>query len=138
MKTATRQYAKRQVKWIKSKLLPAVHSLQDVEDVTVVLLDASGEPSLFSLRIHGADLSLDRSLAMAEERQRAGSRISQQFGYFSPLFSYICAHNRSTLDFLDRRPLPNPLALSSTAALHLAPPQAEEWACLTLCLLDRS
>jgi len=44
MKTATRQYAKRQVKWIKSKLLPAVHSLQDADDVTVVFLDASGEP----------------------------------------------------------------------------------------------
>ena len=43
MKVATRQYAKRQVKWIKSKLLPAVHKLEDSGDVTVVLLDASGE-----------------------------------------------------------------------------------------------
>ncbi|GAA5949266.1 hypothetical protein JCM3765_003349 [Sporobolomyces pararoseus] len=41
MKIATRQYAKRQVKWIKSKLLPAVHKLEDSGDVTVVLLDAS-------------------------------------------------------------------------------------------------
>lgn len=42
MKTSTRQYAKRQVKWIKSKLLPAVRKLEDQSDVTVVLLDASG------------------------------------------------------------------------------------------------
>jgi len=63
---------------------------------------------------------------MAEERQRAGSQISQQSIYFSPLFSSMPAHNRSTLDFLDRRPLPDPLALSSNAAFHLAPPQAEE------------
>ncbi|GAA5879550.1 hypothetical protein JCM16303_003248 [Sporobolomyces ruberrimus] len=41
MKVATRQYAKRQVKWIKSKLLPAVHKLENPEDVVVVLLDAS-------------------------------------------------------------------------------------------------
>ncbi|CEQ42808.1 SPOSA6832_04660, partial [Sporobolomyces salmonicolor] len=41
MKTSTRQYAKRQVKWIKSKLLPAVRKLEDQSDVTVVLLDAS-------------------------------------------------------------------------------------------------
>ncbi|GAA5841632.1 hypothetical protein JCM3766R1_006795 [Sporobolomyces carnicolor] len=42
MKTATRQYAKRQVKWIKSKLLPAVHQLGDAApEVTVALLDAS-------------------------------------------------------------------------------------------------
>ncbi|GAA5932151.1 tRNA dimethylallyltransferase [Sporobolomyces koalae] len=41
MKTATRQYAKRQVKWIKSKLLPAVHALEVPGEVTVVLLDAS-------------------------------------------------------------------------------------------------
>ncbi|GAA5905356.1 tRNA dimethylallyltransferase [Sporobolomyces salmoneus] len=41
MKTATRQYAKRQVKWIKSKLLPAVHKLEESGAVTVVLLDAT-------------------------------------------------------------------------------------------------
>ncbi|GAA5891416.1 hypothetical protein JCM6882_004687 [Rhodosporidiobolus microsporus] len=41
MKVSTRQYAKRQVKWIKSKLLPAVRKLEDQGEVTVVLLDAS-------------------------------------------------------------------------------------------------
>lgn len=41
MKLSTRQYAKRQVKWIKMKLLPAVRKLGG-EDVTIVLLDATG------------------------------------------------------------------------------------------------
>ncbi|GAA5821382.1 hypothetical protein JCM11251_004597 [Rhodosporidiobolus azoricus] len=41
MKVSTRQYAKRQVKWIKSKLLPAVRKLENDDGVTVVLLDAS-------------------------------------------------------------------------------------------------
>ncbi|GAA5974200.1 hypothetical protein JCM11641_003322 [Rhodosporidiobolus odoratus] len=41
MKVSTRQYAKRQVKWIKSKLLPAVRKLEKPSEVTVVLLDAS-------------------------------------------------------------------------------------------------
>lgn len=45
MKASTRQYAKRQVQWIKNKLLPVVRDAG--EDVTVVLLDATGEPALF-------------------------------------------------------------------------------------------
>ncbi|ORY79368.1 IPP transferase-domain-containing protein [Leucosporidium creatinivorum] len=40
MKISTRQYAKRQVKWIQQKLLPAVRKLEE-KDVTVVLLDAT-------------------------------------------------------------------------------------------------
>jgi tRNA dimethylallyltransferase len=42
MKLSTRQYAKRQVVWIKSKLIPAVEKLGNHE-VTIVLLDATGE-----------------------------------------------------------------------------------------------
>lgn len=42
MKASTRQYAKRQVQWIKNKLLPAVRESDG--EVTVVLLDATGEP----------------------------------------------------------------------------------------------
>lgn len=45
MKASTRQYAKRQVQWIKNKLLPVVRDAGD--DITVVLLDATGEPALF-------------------------------------------------------------------------------------------
>lgn len=45
MKISTRQYAKRQVKWIQQKLLPAVRKLEE-KDVTVVLLDATGAARL--------------------------------------------------------------------------------------------
>ena len=41
MKASTRQYAKRQVKWITGKLLPEVRKGKKGE-VTVVLLDATG------------------------------------------------------------------------------------------------
>lgn len=42
MKSSTRHYAKRQVKWIKTKLLPEVRASGNGE-VEVFLLDASGE-----------------------------------------------------------------------------------------------
>ncbi|GAA5866194.1 hypothetical protein JCM1840_005107 [Sporobolomyces johnsonii] len=86
IKTSTRQYAKRQVKWIKSKLLPAVRKLEDQSEVTVVLLDAS-------------------DLARWNEtvRDPAVDLLNQ---------------------FLDRRPLPDPLTLSPSAALHLAVPES--------------
>lgn len=50
MKISTRQYAKAQIKWIRIKLLPAIRELEDRNDVTVVLLDATGKLSLSSLR----------------------------------------------------------------------------------------
>lgn len=62
MKASTRQYAKRQVQWIKNKLLPVVR--ESGGEVTVVLLDATGEPVLFArspcLGLH----DVRRSLAM--------------------------------------------------------------------------
>lgn len=54
MKLSTRQYAKRQVKWIKQKLLPAVRKLGG-EDVTIVLLDATGASCAFRLVWEEAD-----------------------------------------------------------------------------------
>ncbi|ORZ25959.1 IPP transferase-domain-containing protein [Absidia repens] len=41
MKAATRRYAKRQVQWIRNKLLPTVWNAQQQNDVMVYLLDAS-------------------------------------------------------------------------------------------------
>ncbi|SCV74159.1 BQ2448_6591 [Microbotryum intermedium] len=41
MKISTRQYAKKQVKWIKSKLLPAIKELENPNEATIVLLDAT-------------------------------------------------------------------------------------------------
>ncbi|GAA5910294.1 hypothetical protein JCM8208_003499 [Rhodotorula glutinis] len=95
MKTSTRQYAKRQVKWIRGKLLPAVRD--EVEratregregegDVVVVLLDAT---DLSKWRVNVRDPAVD------------------------------LLHK-----FLDGAPLPDPRTLSPAAAAHLAPPSS--------------
>lgn len=53
MKQSTRQYAKRQVSWIRNKLLPAVYAAnassgEEIEPVTpVYLLDATGQLMVF-------------------------------------------------------------------------------------------
>lgn len=48
MKTGTRQYAKRQIRWLRNKLLPAIYSANSGGDhaaplVPVYLLDATGK-----------------------------------------------------------------------------------------------
>ncbi|GAA5851464.1 hypothetical protein JCM9279_001075 [Rhodotorula babjevae] len=94
MKTSTRQYAKRQVKWIRGKLLPAVRDEaararaqgEEDEDVVVVLLDAT---DLSKWRDNVRDPAVD------------------------------LLHK-----FLDGAPLPDPASLSPAAAAHLAPPSS--------------
>lgn len=63
MKISTRQYAKRQVKWIKKKLLPAVRE-QSEPDVVVYLLDATGESELL-----GCDLYLCQLMSWTDLSQ---------------------------------------------------------------------
>lgn len=51
MQLGTRQYARRQIKWVRNKLLPAIYKLWEAEDsesvedrsVHIYLLDATGE-----------------------------------------------------------------------------------------------
>lgn len=44
MKVSTRQYAKRQTKWIRNKLLPTVNHVSKSDDnVVLYLLDATGK-----------------------------------------------------------------------------------------------
>ena len=44
MKISTRQYAKRQISWIRNKLIPAVNAANSLETVApLYLLDATGE-----------------------------------------------------------------------------------------------
>lgn len=47
MKSATRRYAKRQVQWIRNKLLPIVAKSKDVD---IYLLDATGTSTLDVLK----------------------------------------------------------------------------------------
>ena len=46
MKISTRQYAKRQISWIRNKLIPAVESANSQDCIApLYLLDATGEPN---------------------------------------------------------------------------------------------
>lgn len=58
MKSATRRYAKRQVQWIRNKLLPIVAKSKDVD---IYLLDATGTENRMGL-CH------ERSLLIGESR----------------------------------------------------------------------
>jgi len=58
MKTANRQYAKRQTSWIRNKLLPAVRASKAAEGgkrAEVYLLDATGLNSIHFTRNYGTD-----------------------------------------------------------------------------------
>jgi tRNA dimethylallyltransferase len=46
MKTSTRQYSRKQISWIRNKLLPAIHATNAQETtVPIYLLDATGKIS---------------------------------------------------------------------------------------------
>jgi tRNA dimethylallyltransferase len=62
MQLGTRQYARRQIKWIRNKLIPAVH--EQSGDVCVYLLNATGEGNLSRICLRsrpGADGDSDLS-----------------------------------------------------------------------------
>jgi tRNA dimethylallyltransferase len=61
MKYGTRQYAKRQIRWLRNKLLPAIYSASGGGDhgsalLPVYLLDATGKVAVFAHHISGSDL----------------------------------------------------------------------------------
>jgi tRNA dimethylallyltransferase len=46
MKLSTRQYSRRQISWIRNKLLPAVYATNSKDTaIPIYLLDATGNPS---------------------------------------------------------------------------------------------
>lgn len=84
MKTATRQYAKRQVQWIRNKLLPetnAANTISQTEngaDVTpTYLLDATGECLFLSVSMLALILGLELGDAWVNGVQGAAERITQ-------------------------------------------------------------
>lgn len=44
MGISTRQYAKRQISWLRNKLLPLIYTTSGKEKLPAYLLDATGEP----------------------------------------------------------------------------------------------
>jgi tRNA A37 N6-isopentenylltransferase MiaA len=77
MKISTRQYAKRQIKWIKSKLLPAVRNLENGE-VTVVLLDATGTLIYFISSSTISHFSTNRPQSVDDERSGSSSQAARE------------------------------------------------------------
>jgi tRNA dimethylallyltransferase len=61
MKYGTRQYAKRQIRWLRNKLLPAIYSANGAGGhaaalLPVYLLDATGEFTVLAHHISGGDI----------------------------------------------------------------------------------
>ncbi|KAK4051800.1 tRNA dimethylallyltransferase, mitochondrial [Microbotryomycetes sp. JL201] len=96
MKTSTRQYAKRQVKWIRTKLLPAVRAAGN--NVHIVLLDAS---DLTKWNENVRDVAID----IMKRRSSHGAQAFELILY--------------EIGFLDGHELPEPAALSEVAATQL-------------------
>lgn len=122
MKTSTRQYAKRQVSWLRNKLLPAVRAANmnsrregGGDIVPVYLLDASGAfqgtPACSAL---GPIIPFRAWRRVDGQRAASGAR---RYGRCAPTIltrpSSSCF--MVTTDFLEQRPLPDPRALSSIA-----------------------
>ncbi|TFK48799.1 tRNA isopentenyltransferase [Heliocybe sulcata] len=89
MKLSTKQYAQRQVKWIRNKLLPAVYAAQAAEggkeSIRAYLLDATSVDETWNVNVN-----------------EKGKAIMH--------------------DFLEERPLPDPLELSNAARSMLTIP----------------
>lgn len=135
MKRATRQYAKRQVTWIRNKL--AVRCLEDMENVrddggqlamAFYLMDATSTSAFVVHRTH-FDLSdstflialdnwktsvADKAIGIAGGRSSAPSPRIQLSFLMSPS------------DFLLGNATPNPRTLSETAQKMLPPPQTTD------------
>lgn len=81
MKISTRQYSKKQVNWIKRKLIPAIEKSAESDaeggnDVTLILLDATGEFRFSSsMRIL---TSCDRSESLGGSYTRSCYRSHEQ------------------------------------------------------------
>lgn len=116
MKVSTRQYAKRQVSWIRNKLLPAVYAWNVVayepsQDVVMYLLDATGTAhEIFRIR---DNLKETRLLDHGEQWVRNVRDIAVNI----------------TTPFLTSQPLPDPLAISDRAKTLLSiKPKSIEYA----------
>ncbi|KAF9532375.1 tRNA isopentenyltransferase [Crepidotus variabilis] len=97
MKISTRQYAKRQVSWIRNKLIPAVEAANADDVVTpFYLLDASSLGDLWDLNVHKPAANILESVYKI-----CASYIHQQFIQIT--------------DFLDGKTLPDPRSLSQIA-----------------------
>lgn len=116
MKLSTRQYAKRQVSWIRNKLLPAVYTANAKESlVPAYLLDATGKNTPL---IHLCILIKLYFQVLGEDWNKnvrdLGIRLAEGI-FICPLWIYGLTRLAPVTDFLAERDLPDPLTLSDDA-----------------------
>lgn len=105
MKTATRQYAKTQVRWLRIKLLNALRSSKQVDgNGKIFLLDSTDLPH-YSERVVVPALDIAKGTLPPPP---------------PPHSHLVLAHTLGT-DFLLHKPLPDPLSLSPLAEACLTP-----------------
>jgi tRNA A37 N6-isopentenylltransferase MiaA len=95
MKTANRQYAKRQTSWIRNKLLPAVRASKAAEggkSAEVYLLDATGLDYAYYPRLGNRRLIVELISPEPEEWTSAVRDLAVGLteGRLKQLFSSIC------------------------------------------------
>lgn len=118
MKSATRRYAKRQVQWIRNKLLPTIWKS---EKVHIYLLDATGKPLVSNRKNNVPDITKKkiwtlgmkmyekRRLTLQKARGLSHCGVPAIFALISPL-----------LAFCDGLALPDPSEFGETAATLLS------------------
>jgi tRNA dimethylallyltransferase len=113
MKLSTRQYAKRQISWIRNKLLPAVRAV-NVQEIIVptYLLDATGK---LSTRAPFLTISPDISENWISSVRDPAVQLSRGWWSHRRLFNA----DYGIRDFLNYVDLPDPLTLSEIARTML-------------------
>src|ERR1700722_10719137 len=123
MKLSTRRYAKRQISWIRNKLLPAINAANSLSNggplVPMFLLDATGLYFSYEIlrlsfwtHLHTPELG-DKWTSNVQNPAR---QITQgSLDYVSDVDDLMCCE-----DFLLQNDLPDPLMLSEVAHAMLS------------------
>jgi len=138
LKTANYQYAKRQVSWIRNKLLPAIRASKPTEgarDVEMYLLDSTGWHFISSSFCVGGSrrrvsLHVHRTSKMDIRRKRRGKRVNGRLAASLVGLHFFLGERMNNNRPLSRTaflrcdpPLPDPLTLSPAAQRMLAVPK---------------
>ncbi|KAG6849414.1 hypothetical protein H0H93_008660 [Arthromyces matolae] len=105
MKLATRQYAKRQVTWIRNKLLPAVYAANTEETtVPIYLLDATEQGAQWNKNVRDLDFLASNKLPDPSQlSERAGDLLSIEKKTLDPV-SVLSARQKRICDVCTHHP----------------------------------
>lgn len=93
MKNGTRQYAKRQIRWLRNKLLPTVYNANSSRDdalVPLYLLDATGKLALICLSdLRQCDLYSQNLVTSGHLMYSIKVKVSWKVYHLYPLHAYF-------------------------------------------------